>query len=255
MTDRRQRQKDLRAGKREAERKAAARRELRRRIVIALVVGLGLVIVLVIFATIRNRPEELPAAYDGFRAQTTACGGTPPPEPQLLTFTAPEDEGVAASARATITTSCGPIVIELDPGYPQTVNSFVFLARQGFYDGIVFHRVASQFVIQGGDPTATGTGGPGYLLPDEFPPADFVYEPGVVAMANAGRGTTGSQFFIVVGDDAKVLTNSFSILGRVVEGQSTLETITAIPTELSPGTNERSRPTETIYIEVIEIDG
>jgi cyclophilin family peptidyl-prolyl cis-trans isomerase len=145
-------------------------------------------------------------------------------------------------------------VVELDPAtYPATVNSFAFLARQGFYDGSVFHRIASNFVIQGGDPEATGTGGPAYLVPDEFPPDDFVYEEGVVAMANAGGGTTGSQFFVVVGDNARVLNNTFNVLGRVVSSQETLDAIEAVPTSVAPGTSERSRPVETVYIESIEI--
>jgi cyclophilin family peptidyl-prolyl cis-trans isomerase len=255
MTDRRQRQKEQRATRLEEERKAAARKEFRRRIVIALGIGLGLAGVLLVTSVLGNRPETLPASYLAYREQPTACGGEAPPEVQIMSFPASEDQGLGDEPiNATINTSCGPIVIELDPAsYPETVNSFVFLAREGFYDGTVIHRVALDFVVQGGDPTATGTGGPGYQVPDEFPPDDFVYEQGIVAMDNAGSGTTGSQFRVIVGDHAQVLNNTFNLLGRVVSGEGTLEAIAAVPTAVAPGTNERSRPTETIYIEGIEI--
>ena len=98
-------------------------------------------------------------------------------------------------------------MIRLDPRRaPRTVNNFVFLAREGFYDGLTFHRVVRGFVIQGGDPEGDGRGGPGYTFADELP--DDGYPPGSVAMANAGPGTNGSQFFIVTGD-ASVLPNYY----------------------------------------------
>ncbi|MDP3983460.1 MAG: peptidylprolyl isomerase, partial [Acidimicrobiia bacterium] len=105
-----------------------------------------------------------------------------------------------------------------------------------------------------GDPKANGSGGPGYVVPDEFPTSDFVYQPGVVAMANRGAGTTGSQFFIVIGEDARVLGNTFSILGQVVAGQDVLDRITAVPTGVLPGTTERSRPLESVYLEDVTIE-
>ena len=257
MTDRRQRQKEQRAARLEEEKKAATRKEFRRRIVIALGIGLGLAGILLLTSVLGNRPATLPASYQAFRDQATACGAEAPPEVEIRSFPSEEDQGLGPEPiNVTINTSCGPIVVELDPAsYPQTVNSFVFLAREGFYDGSVFHRIAAEFVIQGGDPQATGTGGPGYLVPDEFPPEGFVYEEGVVAMANAGGGTTGSQFFIVVGDNARVLNNTFNVVGRVVAGQEALDAIEAVPTSVAPGTNERSRPTQTVYIEGIEIEG
>ena len=256
MTDRRQRQKEQRATRLEEEKKAATRKEFRRRIIIALGIGLGLAGVLLLTSVLGNRPETFPASYRAFRDQPTACGADAPPEVQLLSFPAPEDQGLGSEpVTLTIHTSCGPIGLELDPAYPETVNSFVFLARGGFYDGTVFHRIAADFVIQGGDPEASGTGGPGYVIADEFPPDDFIYEEGIVAMANAGSGTTGSQFFIVVGDNARVLNNTFSVLGRVVSGQETLDAIESVPTSVAPGTNERSRPTQTVYIERIEVEG
>lgn len=255
MTDRRQRQKEQRAARLEEEKKAANRREFRRRIVVALGIGLSLTAVLVLISVLGNRPTTLPASYQAFRDQTTACGAEAPAELEIMSFLQAEDQGLGTEpVTATINTSCGAIVLELDAAnYPATVNSFVFLARAGFYDGSVFHRIASEFVIQGGDPEATGTGGPGYVVADEFPPDDFIYEQGVVAMANAGGGTTGSQFFVVVGDNARVLNNTFNVLGRVVSGQETLDAIEAVPTSVAPGTNERSGPLETVYIESVEI--
>jgi len=257
MTDRRQRQKEQRASRLEEEKKAATRKEFRRRVVIALGIGLGLAGALLLTSVLANRPETLPASYRAFREQPTACGAEAPPEVQVMSFPEPGEQGLGTErVTVTINTSCGPIEIELDPGTsPETVNSFLFLATAGFYDGVVLHRIASDFVIQGGDPTATGTGGPGYLVADEFPPDDFVYEQGIVAMANGGAGTTGSQFFVVVGDNARVLNNTFNPLGRVISGQATLDAIEAVPTSIAPGTNERSRPTQTVYIEGIEIEG
>ena len=155
---------------------------------------------------------------------------------------------------ATMETSCGTLVIELDPALsPETVESFVFLARQDFYDGTVFHRIVPDFVVQGGDPDAVGTGGPGYRIPDEHPGDDFEYERGVVAMANSGRNTTGSQFFIVLGENASVLNPLFNVLGRVVEGEEVLDRIAAVPTATRPGAREQSLPLETVYIEEVEI--
>ena len=127
---------------------------------------------------------------------------------------------------ADVETNCGAFTITLDAARaPQTVNSFVTLARQGFYDGLPFHRAWKDFVVQGGDPKGDGTGGPGYTLPDE-PPADG-YRKGTVAMANAGPGTSGSQFFVFTATaGAEALGGApyrFSILGQVTSGITTIE--------------------------------
>jgi cyclophilin family peptidyl-prolyl cis-trans isomerase len=253
LTDRRQRQKQLRAEKRQEERRRASRRELRRRLIIALGVGLSLAAVFLVSGVLANRPAGLPASYLAFRAKPVACGGQLPPEERLMSFDQPATLGLTGQLTAEITTSCGAIVIALDPSFEQTVNSFVFLARQGFYDGTVIHRIASDLVIQAGDPLAEGRGGPGYFIPDEFPPSGFVYQPGVVAMANAGGGTTGSQFFIVIGDKARVFNPTFNVLGEVVSGLETIDAIAAVPTALQPGSNERSLPLEAVYLEKIEV--
>jgi peptidylprolyl isomerase len=141
----------------------------------------------------------------------------------------------------------------LNPEAPETVNSFVFLAREGFYDGLVFHRVLPDFSITAGDPEGDGTGGAGYFLEEELPPTEFEYEPGVVAMADTS-GLVSSQFFIVTGPDASVLTRSFSVLGMVTAGEDTIARITQIPLTRAISGSEESRPTETVYIESISFD-
>ena len=255
MTDRRRRQKAARAIKRQAEKKRRGRRELGRRLATAL--GLGLLVVGVLnFSSLFDDDGELPAGYENYRNQPTACDAEPPPPEQLLSFDAPEPQSDLESVViATIETSCGEIVIELDPtGYPDTVNSFVFLAREGFYDGQAFHRVLADWVIQGGDPSGDGTGGPGYVIPDEFPPEDYVYVDGTVAMANAGKGTTGSQFFITLGDSAQKLSPRFNVLGIVISGQETLARIAEVEVTIKPGGGEKSRPLETVYINSVSIE-
>jgi cyclophilin family peptidyl-prolyl cis-trans isomerase len=115
---------------------------------------------------------------------------------------------------ATMVTSHGTMVIALDPlAAPKTVNSFVFLARYHYYDGIIFHRIIPGFVLQGGDPTGTGTGGPGYKFDDELP-APGRYQIGSLAMANAGPNTNGSQFFVISGPDGVRLPPQYALFGR-----------------------------------------
>jgi cyclophilin family peptidyl-prolyl cis-trans isomerase len=119
--------------------------------------------------------------------------------------------------RATITTDRGAIVMDLDPQLaPKTVNNFVGLARQGYYDGLTFHRVVPDFVIQGGCPEGSGRGGPGYRFEDEKVLAEYTL--GAVAMANAGPNTNGSQFFITIDDCTRKLTKDYNLFGYVVEG-------------------------------------
>ena len=119
--------------------------------------------------------------------------------------------------RATITTDRGVIVMDLDPQLaPQTVNNFVGLARNGYYDGLTFHRVVPDFVIQGGCPEGSGRGGPGYKFADE--PVKGQYKLGAVAMANSGPDTNGSQFFICIDDCQSKLAPSYNLFGFVVDG-------------------------------------
>ncbi len=124
----------------------------------------------------------------------------------------------------TIDTDKGQIVMELDPALaPATVNNFVSLARDGYYDGLTFHRVVPSFVIQGGDPTGTGSGGPGYQFPDE--PVKGEYSDGAVAMANSGPNTNGSQFFICIDDCRSKLTPDYNLFGHVTEGLDVAKSI------------------------------
>ena len=148
---------------------------------------------------------------------------------------------------ATIRTDLGDIELELlVDRAPATVNNFVFLAREGFYDGVIFHRVIEGFMIQGGDPTGTGTGGPGYRFRDELDAArELGYRRGTLAMANAGPNTNGSQFFIVHTDAQ--LPPAYSVFGRTVAG---LEVVDAIATTR---TDARDRPHEDVVIRAIEI--
>ncbi len=119
--------------------------------------------------------------------------------------------------RTTITLDAGTITMDLDPALaPSTVNNFVALARRGYYDGLTFHRVVPDFVIQGGCPEGTGTGGPGYKFRDE--PVTAEYTLGAVAMANAGPNTNGSQFFICIDDCTRKLAKSYNLFGYVTEG-------------------------------------
>ena len=127
--------------------------------------------------------------------------------------------------KATMETSRGTIVLELYPEYaPKTVNNFVFLAKQGFYDGGSFHRVINDFMIQGGDPTGSGRGGPGYRFEDEFKDNPLRHETGVISMANAGPNTNGSQFFITHSPQPH-LDGRHTVFGKVVDGMDIVNKI------------------------------
>jgi cyclophilin family peptidyl-prolyl cis-trans isomerase len=128
---------------------------------------------------------------------------------------------------ATLSTDKGDIVMELFAAKtPRTANNFVFLARQNFYDGTIFHRVIADFMAQGGDPTGTGTGGPGYRFADEFHPSLKHDKPGIFSMANAGPGTNGSQFFITH-VPTPWLNGKHSVFGQVIQGMDVLLSIPA----------------------------
>ncbi len=254
-SEKQQRQKELRHAKREAERKAAQRKETFRRIRTALGLGLLVVLVLVVVPALTDGEDGLPPDYQALRDQPTACGADQPPPSELVDYDAPGDADLTDGATATLVTSCGGIVIALDTDTsPLSANSFAWLAREGFYDGTVFHRIVDDFVIQGGDPEASGSGGPGYSIPDEFPDDGFVYEEGVVAMAKTpASNSTGSQFFIVHGSQGAILSPTFNVIGRVVSGMDTVDRIAEIET-VRGSTRENSKPTETAYIESILID-
>ena len=157
----------------------------------------------------------------------------------------------AKSYTATIFTNKGELVLELFASEaPKTVNNFVFLAREGFYDGLTFHRIMKDFMVQAGDPSGNGSGGPGYRFADE--PVTKAYTKGILAMANAGPDTNGSQFFIVHAANAG-LPPSYTIFGKVASGIDVLDAIASIRVGLSPQ-GEASVPLQQIIIEGIEIE-
>jgi cyclophilin family peptidyl-prolyl cis-trans isomerase len=148
---------------------------------------------------------------------------------------------------ATMVTSHGTMVIALDPlAAPKTVNSFVFLARYHYYDGVIFHRIIPGFVLQGGDPTGTGTGGPGYKFADELP-APGRYQVGSLAMANAGPNTNGSQFFVISGSDGVRLPPQYALFGAVVSGGDVVAAIDALG-------SRSGKPSEQVTIESVTVD-
>jgi peptidyl-prolyl cis-trans isomerase B (cyclophilin B) len=147
---------------------------------------------------------------------------------------------------ATLHTNQGSIAFELfEDDAPKTVENFLSLARRGFYDGVVFHRVIPDFMIQGGDPTGTGRGGPGYTFDDE--PNDRHVVRGALAMANAGPNTNGSQFFIVTADACPWLDGKHTVFGHVTEGMDVVDAISAVDTDAN------DRPRADVVIERVEV--
>jgi len=171
-----------------------------------------------------------------------ADGGQEAPEPVLV---------AGKTYSLVFQTSCGPFTVKLDPkSAPKAAASLVSLTKAGFYDGTTFHRVVPGFVIQGGDPTGTGTGGPGYTTVDA-PPIGTIYTEGVVAMAKGGGeppGTSGSQFFVVTGPQAAQLPAEYALLGRITGGQRVVQLIGGIVTD--PRTDAPEAP---VVIESIRV--
>jgi cyclophilin family peptidyl-prolyl cis-trans isomerase len=178
------------------------------------------------------------------------CEKVAAPEPKTVSFKVPKQVLKSGEeATAVVETSCGTFEIALDTKRaPKTANSFAFLAEEGFYDDLAFHRVAPGFVIQGGDPEGTGTGGPGYSV-DEKPPANLAYTKGIVAMAKSSAeppGRSGSQFYVVTAPDAG-LPPEYALVGKVSKGYDVVEKIDAL------GTPEE-KPKQTVLIESMTID-
>lgn len=266
--DKRARQK----AHRDAIRRTRERELRRRRLVrtVAALLGVLLVALLVVTTIAGGEGDRETAA--GSRPSTTppaeaACGSSAPATAAPRQYDEPKqvlEPGV--QYRAVIHTSCGDITADLDrKAAPETVNSFVFLAREGFYDGLTFHRIVGDFVIQGGDPNGDGTGGPGYELPDELPERSSVYVFGALAMANSGPDTSGSQFFFVthdapeLGSDGGVVAGQdppepaglqplYSLFGAATEDSyEVLKVIQRVPVE-------GETPVAPVYIESIEIE-
>ena len=149
-------------------------------------------------------------------------------------------------SKATLHTNHGPISVEFfDEDAPKTVENFLKLSRDGFYDGVIFHRIIKDFMIQGGDPTGTGTGGPGYTFEEEF--NDHKVERGALAMANAGPNTNGSQFFVVTTDAAPWLDGKHTVFGRVTGGMDAVDSIEGTDTDAA------DKPSSDALIERIDL--
>ena len=212
--------------------------DVRRRVVTGVVVVALFAAIVGLITAVRSDDDEDVTAGDTTATTTAAAAPTGDPaecpEPDgssepVKEFSGPFDMCIdpAKVYRATMVTDVGTVKIELDAEKaPTTVNNFVSLARYHFYDGLTFHRVIPDFVVQGGDPEGTGSGGPGYEFEDELPDAGD-YEIGSLAMANSGPDTNGSQFFIVTGDQGAQLPPNYSLFGKVVEGMDVVKKIEA----------------------------
>jgi cyclophilin family peptidyl-prolyl cis-trans isomerase len=227
-----------------AQRRAAIRRRKQRRRATAAFVGIAVAVIGMgygLLALTRHDKTKTSATPTPSVSVTpseappeVACGGTVPQaaSAKKLTYKKPPDMTIdpTKTYTATIQTSCGKIVVDLfAKDAPLTVNNFVFLVNKHFYDGLTFHRIIKDFVIQGGDPQGDGSGGPGYQFDDELNNG-HKYELGTLAMANSGANTNGSQFFIVAGPQGESLPNQYTIFGKVKEGLDVVSTIDAIPT-------------------------
>ena len=168
----------------------------------------------------------------------------------MTSFSAPPPMCISTGKTysATVNTDVGTFTVALDAkSAPKTVNNFVFLAREHFYDGLTFHRVIPGFVVQGGDPQGNGSGGPGYKFADELPKAG-AYKVGSLAMANSGPNTNGSQFFVITGQQGVSLQPQYSLFGQVTDGLTVAQAINRL------GTNdEQGRPTAVVKITSITI--
>ena len=183
-----------------------------------------------------NNPSPVPPAQTQNQPYSTTTEQIQPNQPVVATQT--NTQPTSMKHLITLKTTLGDIQFETyDSDAPKAVNNFITLSNKKFYDGVIFHRIIPGFMIQGGDPTGTGSGGPGYQFEDELNPATASYKTGykkgVVAMANAGPDTNGSQFFIMLADTP--LPHSYTIFGHIVKGQDVVDAIGALPT----GANDR----------------
>jgi cyclophilin family peptidyl-prolyl cis-trans isomerase len=263
-TQKRQRKREGHQARQAAAAAARRRRKARRtRAVVvaflALVLVAGLAVVVNggddgqdVVSTGPKTPVDLPAVAAGQSVKgDTPCPPADGSAPRTTTFEKPPPlcVNVAKAYTAEIRTSKGLMVVDLDvKGATKTVNNFVVLSRYKFYDGIAFHRIVPGFVIQGGDPMQTGTGGPGYQFEDELPKPGS-YKVGSLAMANSGPNTNGSQFFIVTGDAGASLQPQYSLFGQVTEG---LDVVKAIEEVGIPGTQD-GKPSEVVKITSVTI--
>jgi peptidyl-prolyl cis-trans isomerase B (cyclophilin B) len=183
-------------------------------------------------------------------ASAAGCKHVAAPKPKQVSLKAPKQTvKPGEKLTAVLATSCGTFEIALDTKRaPKTANSFAYLAEEGFYDGLDFHRIVPEFVIQGGDPLGNGTGGPGYKVVEK-PPANLAYTKGIVAMAKSPAeppGSSGSQFFVVTGADAG-LTPEYALVGKVGKGMDVVERIGKLGTPAQ-------KPKQTVLIEKVTIE-
>ncbi len=250
-TSKRERQKAARRDKLERMQREARRwRTLRRGVIVAVVAAIVIGSAVLLFSGSKSPTTTTTTATTSTTTTSTipkvdqtkqtaanalavraGCPALPSTRANTLTFKAAPKNAISATATyyAHFNTTAGAFVIKLNQtAAPVTVNSFIFLAQHKFFNCVIFHRVIPGFVIQGGDPTGTGTGGPGYSIPDELPKTGSpTYPLYSVAMANAGPNTGGSQFFIVIGPSGETLNPAYSLFGQVISGQSVLKTIGA----------------------------
>jgi len=239
-TQKRQRKKTGRQARQQAI-AAERRRQSRRRTVIATVVVVALVALV----------AGLTGAFSS-NSSKNACPKANGSSPKTTTFAKPPPTCIDPSKTytATMKTSQGELTITLNPKIaPKTANNFIVLARYHFYDGVTFHRIVPDFVIQGGDPKGDGTGGPGYTIPDELP-QQGQYKIGSVVMANTGQPNSGgSQFFIITGQQGVQLPPQYSLFGQVTAGMDTVQKIAALGVPGAPN----GTPKEKVTIDSVTI--
>jgi cyclophilin family peptidyl-prolyl cis-trans isomerase len=253
------RARDRQLAKLAARRQAERHRQQRRRrrtvgaISVVVVIGLGATAFAMLTGGGSPKASATPTATSSATAQL--CTGKAPKAAGEEKPTFEKAPAMAIDRKATYTatmkTSCGTVEMELYPDVaPVGVNSFVFLARKGVYDGLTFHRIVPDFVIQGGDPAGDGSGGPGYQFDNEVSKKVTFDDGGILAYANSGNDTNGSQFFITLGpqpDLDPTPSASYTIFGKVTKGMDVVQHIGALPTEAGA-------PTQPVYIDSITVD-
>jgi peptidyl-prolyl cis-trans isomerase B (cyclophilin B) len=203
------------------------------------------------------KPATTAAPAPAAAEPASGCKRADPPAPKGEGSLKAPEQRLARNRTwtAEVTTNCGAFTIALDARrWPKTASSFAALARKGFYDGLTIHRIVPGFVIQGGDPKGDGTGGPGYAVV-ERPPASTRYTKGVVAMAKTGAeapGTSGSQFYVVLGDDAG-LPPEYAVVGKVTKGMDVVERIGELP--LATQDPQGSPPADPVVMEKVAVGG
>ncbi|HZJ29464.1 MAG TPA: peptidylprolyl isomerase, partial [Solirubrobacterales bacterium] len=220
-------------------------------------IALGAVLALVVVVVLVTGGDDGNGGENGENGSEVAaaesCEEVERPAPKQVNLEQPQP-GTSLEpgepAAAVVETSCGSFTIELDTARaPKTAESFAYLAERGAFDDTFFHRIAPDFVIQGGDPRGDGTGGPGYQI-REAPPTDLTYEPGTVAMAKTEdepAGTSGSQFFVITGAMGATLTPDYALVGEVTDGMDVVDTIGALG-------GPDQQPTETVVIESVTVE-